>query len=77
MRALIVGRLVAASAHHIRPLPHTAGRQVDSGADGIPRTPGTPNQLQPNPMMFVRIHISQKDRRLIQAIDHHIDFPAV
>ena len=77
VRALVIGRFVTAAAHNVAPLPQATGSQVDGCPDRVARALGSTDQFHAHPVMFVRVHVVQQNRRMVHAVDDHIDFPVV
>ena len=77
VRALVVGRDVTASAHHVLALTNAICRQIYSCANSITRTPGPSHKLQFHPMVMIGIDVLQQYWGSIHGVDDHIDLAVV
>jgi hypothetical protein len=77
MNPRIIRRSEAAAANYIAALANSTRRNVHSRSDRIPRTPASADQLHPDPVIFVRIHVSKQDRHVIDLVDDDINLPVV
>ena len=55
----------------------TAGCQIDRGTNCIARAFRTADQLQTDPVVVVVIDVAEQHRRVVHAVDDHIDLAVV
>ena len=73
----IVGGEIAAAAQNISTLTNPARREIDSCSNRIARALGSPNELQFDPLVVVRIHVAKQYRNAVHVVDDHVDLAVV
>jgi hypothetical protein len=77
VQALIVGGFVTSPAQNVCALPHSADGQIDRRSNRVPRTFRSADQLEPDPMIRVRVHVLKQERHVIQAVDYDVNLSVV